>query len=143
MIDPFGTILGLLRANTAVAAIASTRVTSEAPTTLPGVQLVDLATSRRPFGPSSGNLGLQSWTGVARCYAADTPTGAIDARRLAGAVSDALHGRGWYRDSSNRYMLRAYAPEIDGMDRDPDTRWPFYTVRIEAYLAAEAVPLPT
>lgn len=139
MIDPFGLVLSLIRGDSGVQAIASTRVSSEAPTTLPAVQLVDLATSRRPFGPTSGNLGLQAWTGVAKCYGADNPTGAITARQLAGAVSDALHGRGVSKDATNRMLLRAYAPDIDGMDRDPDTRWPFYSVRVEAYLAAEAV----
>lgn len=142
MIDPFGLILATIRSDTAVQAIASTRVSSEAPSTLPAVWLKDGPTTRRPFGPTSGNLGLQSWTGFAECYAADTPTGAITARQLAAAVSDLMNGHGWIRDGSNRYMLRSYAFDIEGLERDPDTRWPFYTVRIEAYLAAEAVPLP-
>lgn len=142
MIDPFGLILATIRGNAGVQAIASTRVSSEAPSTLPAVWLKDGPTSRRPFGPTSGNLGLQWWSGFAECYAADTPTGAITARSLAGAVSDALHGHGWIRDATSRYMLRSYAPDIEAIERDPDTRWPFYTVRIEAYLAAEAVPLP-
>jgi len=138
MVDPFGLILGVIRADAAVVAIASTRVSSEVSDTLPCVVLTDSATTRHPFGPGSSGLGLQAWTGFAKCYGADDPTGAIAARNLAGAVSDSLHGRGVTRDGS-RLMLRAYAPDIDGIDRDPDTRWPLYTVRIEAYLAAEAV----
>ena len=137
MIDPFGLILATIRADSGVGAIASARVSSEAPSTLPAVWVKDTVTTRRPFG--NADLGLQAWTGVAECYGADNPTGAITARQLAGAVSDALHGKRGLRDSNDRFVFRAYAPEIDGMERDPDTRWPFYTVRIEAYLAAEAV----
>lgn len=139
MIDPFGIILATIRGDSGVQAIASTRVSSEAPSTLPAVQLKDGPSTRRPFGATSGNLGLQAWTGFAECYAADNPTGAITARQLAGAVSDALHGLRGVRDASDRFIFRAYAPDIEAMERDPDTRWPFYTVRIEAYLAAEAV----
>lgn len=136
--DPFGTVLAILRADAAVAAIAGTRVGSEAATP-PSVVLVDEATSRRPFGPTSGRLGMQLWLGVARCYGSASPAGAISARALAGAVSDALHGLGPTTGTSSRWMARAYAPEIDGMERDPDTDWPHYDVRIEAYFAAEAV----
>lgn len=137
MIDPFGLILATIRGDSGVQAVASTRVSSEAPTTLPAVWLKDGPTTRRPFGLA--DLGLQGWSGFAECYGADDPTGAITARQLAGAVSDALHGRRGIRDSSNRFIFRAYAPEIDAMERDPDTRWPFYTVRLEAYLGAEAI----
>jgi len=121
-----------------VVAIAGTKIGSEVATP-PCVVLVDEATTRRPFGPTSGNLGMQLWQGFARCYGADTPAGAIAARSLAGAVSDALHGHGVHRGTSSRYMVRAYAPEIDGMVRDPDTKWPEYDVRLECYFATEAV----
>jgi hypothetical protein len=137
MVDPFGAVLTLIRSDTAVAAIASTRVRNavkdgDLP---PLVVLVDNATSRRPFGPGSGRIGMQLWVGFARCYGPDTDTGAITARQLAGAVSDALHG---LRPTTvgSRYIARAYSPDIDGMDRDPETHWPYYTVRIEAYAAA-------
>lgn len=131
--DPFGAVVTLLRADTAVAAIAGTRVSSEVGA-LPCVQIIDNATSRRPFGPGSGTLGMQYWQGFARCYAADTPTGAIQARQLAAAVSDAMHGI--KARVSSRYIARAWAADIDGMQRDPDTSYPFYDVRLEVYAAA-------
>ena len=137
MVDPFGVLLAILRADPGVAAIAGTRVGSEA-TSPPCVVLVDLATTRRPFGPGSGGIGLQRWVGAARCYGPDSPTGAITARQLAGAVSDALHDHRPYRGTSSRLMHRGYAAEIDGMDRDPDVKWPMYAVAIDAVLAAEA-----
>ena len=136
MLDPFGSVLAILRADAGVVAIAGTKIGAEAAAP-PCVVLVDSATTRRPFGPTSGNLGMQLWAGFARCYGADTPAGAISARALAGAVSDALHGHGPYTGTASRYMVRAYASEIDGMVRDPDTHWPEYVVRIEAHFAAE------
>jgi hypothetical protein len=139
MTDPFGVILAILRADAGVAAIASTRIGAEPADTLPCVVIGDLATTRRPFGSRSGNLGLQLWMGFARCYGADSPTGAINARALAGAVSDALHGHGATRGSSSRWMLRSYAADLDGLVRDPDTHWPYYDVRIDGYFAAGAV----
>lgn len=132
MIDPYGVILAALRADTDVAAIAGTRIGAEMGT-LPCVVLVDLASTRM------GRWG-QYWTGVARCYAQDTPIGAITARQLAGAVSDALDDHDAYRAGTApaRLMLKSYAPTIDGMTRDPDTHYPQYDVVINATLAAEA-----
>ena len=135
MIDPYGVVLAALRADSAVAAIAGTRIGAEVGT-LPCVVLVDLASTR------IGRWG-QYWTGVARCYAEDTPTGAITARQLAGAVSDALDDHDAYRGTSLRMMLKAWSPTIDGLDRDPDTRWPLYTVTINGYFAAQTVPALT
>lgn len=135
MIDPFGAVVTLLKADTAVTALVSTRVSSEIATPLPCVQIIDNAAARRPFGPGSGRMGMQFWQGIARCWAADSPTGAIAARQLAGAVSDALHN---HRPTTvgTRYIARAYAPDIDGITRDPETRRPFYDVRLEVYAAA-------
>jgi hypothetical protein len=132
-------VLAALKADAAVLAIvgSATRVSSEF-TTAPCVVLSDLATSRRPFGPGSGRLGLQLWMGVARCYGVDSPTGAISARELAGTVSDALHGRGPTLGTSARYMARSYAAEVAGMARDPDTRQPHYDVSVQAYAATGA-----
>jgi hypothetical protein len=139
MTDPYGVVLAAIKADTAVAAIASTRVSSEMSSSTPCVVLVDLASTRRPFGPQSGGLGLQAWTGVARCYGPDTPTGAITARQLAGAVSDALADKGRVNGTSGRVLVRTYAPELAGLDRDPDTRLPHYDVSITTYALREAV----
>ena len=139
MIDPFGVVLAIVKADTAVQAIASTRVSSEVSDTLPCVVIADLSANRRAFGQGSGRLGMQWWVGVAKCYGDDSPTGAITARNLAGAVSDALHNHGPYSGTNSRYMARAYAPEVDGMTRDPDTHWPQYDVAIEGYFAAGVV----
>ena len=135
-IDPFGLILGILRADTGVTAIASTRISSE-PAVPPVIRLLDIDWSPSPFG--SARLGLQSWRGVARCVGADNPTGAITARQLAGAVVDALHDRGMTKDASDRLLLRSYTPNVDGMVRDPDTKQPYYDVPIEATVAREAI----
>jgi hypothetical protein len=132
--DPFGMVVSLLRASTPVTAIVSTRVSSEV-MGMPCVQVIDTVSTTRPFGPGSGRMGMQLWMGVARCWADNTPTGAIQARQLAGAVADTLHN---LRPTTlgDRYIAKAYTPDIDGISRDPDTRRPFYDVRIEAYAAA-------
>ena len=131
--DPFGAVLTIIKADPAVAAI-TTRVSSEVQA-MPCVQLIDDSTTRRPFGVGSGRMGMQLWLGYARCWADDSPTGAIAARQLAGAVSDSLHN---HRPTTvgTRYLARAYASDIDGITRDPDTRRPFYDVRLEVYAAA-------
>ena len=144
MIDPFGVILARLRADTAVLAIvgSAAKVSSEF-TSAPCVVLTDLASTRRPFGPGSGRLGMLGWTGVAKCYGSDTPTGAIQARQLGGEVSDALHDLGRYDGTSGRVVARTYAPEVAGLLREPPppagTHLPRYDVSITAYVIAEAV----
>ena len=134
--DPFGAVLTIIKADPAVAAI-TTRVSSEVQAS-PCVQLIVLTETRRPFGPGSGRMRMNLLMGVARCWADDSPTGAITARQLAGAVSDSLHN---HRPTTvgTRYIARAYAPDIEGVTRDPDTRRPFADVSLEVYAAAEAV----
>ncbi len=132
-------ILATLKADTGVTAIAAAANISSEFTSVPCVQLVDTATSMRPFGPGSGRLGLQRWIGVAKCYAGDSPTGAITARNLAGAVIDALDLLGPKYGTSDRYTAQIQASDMDGMERDPDTRYPHYDVVIEAVAATEAV----
>jgi hypothetical protein len=136
--DPFGAVVTLLKADTAVAALVGTRVSSEIGELMPCVEVIDSAATKRPFGPGSGRMGMQLWLGRARCWAADSPTGAITARQLAGAVSDAIHNQ---RPTTvgTAYIARAYAPDIDGLDRDPATRRPYYDVPISVYAAADAV----
>jgi hypothetical protein len=139
VIDPFGVLLALLRADPDVLAIVPASRISSVPTSPPCVVLGGGGRTRRPFGPTSGNLGLQLWLGWARCYGPDDTTGTVTVGALAGAVSDALHGHGPYIGSGNRYMVRSYTPDIDEIERDPDTHWPSQDVRIEAHFAAEAV----
>lgn len=136
MNDAFGTLLVLIRDDAAVAAIVAGRVSAvaEAP---PSVRLQAMPTTREPFGPGSGRLGLQLARFIAQCYGTNDPTGQILARQLAGAVSDAVHLRGPIAGSA--YVARAYAAEIGEALRDPDTLQPYHTVRIEAYAAAQAV----
>jgi hypothetical protein len=132
--DPYGTVLVLLRDSSAVSAIvgsgsaAKVSNRAEAP---PSVQIIDQVTTRRPTGLGSGSLGLQLWQAIARCFGPDAVGGDVTARQLAGAVSDELHGRKAVRGST--FLVRAYAPEIDGIFRDPDTKWPYYDVRLEIY----------
>lgn len=140
MKDPYGALVALLRGDSAVTAIAGARVSSEAQAG-PCVQLIDTVSTVRPFGPGSGRMGMQRWMGVARCWGTSSPTdvtGAITARQLAGAVVDALHN---HRPTTvgDRFVARVYAPDIDGVVRDPETRRPWYDVRIEAIAAAYAV----
>lgn len=133
MIDIFGAVLTVIKSDPDVAAITP-RVSSEIQA-LPCVQIIDNATSRTPFGPGSGRVGLQFWQGIGRCWAEDSPTGAITARQLAGAVSDAVHNL-TPATVSGRVIHRAYAPTIDGVTRDPQTRRPFYDVFLEFYATA-------
>jgi hypothetical protein len=53
-------------------------------------------------------------------------------RQLAGAVADTLHN---LRPTTlgDRYIAKAYTPDIDGINYDPDSHRPFYDVRIEAH----------
>jgi hypothetical protein len=140
MVDPLGAAITLLRSDAAVAAIAGVKVrgevlTGEAP---PLVVIVENATTRRPFGPGSGRIGMALSTLVARCYGPDATGGAITARQLAGAVSDAFHGLP-PTTVGTKYLARGYAPEIGGLERDPITKWPFHPVTVDIYHATEAV----
>lgn len=137
MRDPFGAVVTLLRADAAIAAIAGTRVSSEVQAT-PCIQVIDNSSTVRPYGPGSGRVNLQLWRGIARCWSADSPSGAIQARQLAGAVIDAMHNLPPVKVGTT-YIGRAYAPEMDGITRDPDTRRPFYDVLLEVYAGAQAV----
>jgi hypothetical protein len=138
MIDPFGALVTLLRADATVASIVSNKVRGEASGDPPMVVIVEGGTTRRPFGPGSGRIGMQLVTYLLRCYGPDSPTGAITARMLAGAVSDVLHGLPPTKVGT-KYLARAYAPEISGAERDPVTRWPYHVVTVDLYAAAEAV----
>lgn len=134
-----GALITLLRADSAVAAIAGTKVRGEvlAGTEPPMVVVTDDGATRRPFGPGSGRLGMQLVTYLLRCYGPDSPTGAITARQLAGAVSDVLHGLP-PTTVGTKYLAAGYAPDISGLLRDPDTRWPYHVVTVDIYAATEA-----
>lgn len=140
MKDPMGWLITTLRADTAVAALVSSKVRGEVldGETPPLVVVTENATTRRPFGPGSGWIKMQLATYVAKCYGPDATTGAITARQLAGAVSDAVHNHSPSKVGTT-YVARAYASELEGLQRDPDTRWPHVDVRIDLYAAAEAV----
>lgn len=137
MDDPYGALLTLIRDDTAVSAIVGQKVASQvnAGETPPLVVLVEDAATRRPFGAGTGRAGLQGVIYFARCYGSANQTGAIQARQLAGAVSDAVHNHP-PATVGTKYLARVYAPELDGPQQDPDTRWPHVDVRIELYAAA-------
>ena len=132
--SPFGTVLVTIRDDPAVAAIVGDKVSArrEEP---PSVRLRSMARTRLPFGPGSGRVGMQLWTAIAQCYGTLDEAGEILAEQLAGLVSDALHGK---KIIGSAYIARAWTPEIGEILRDPDTDWPYHTVRIEAYAAAQA-----
>lgn len=134
MKSPYGTILVTIRDDAAVAAIVGDKVSSVAEEP-PSVRLLSGPRTRRPFGPGSGRVGMQLWFGLAQCYGTPDPAGAILAEQLAGLVSDALHGR---KIHGAAYVARCWASEIGELLRDPKTDWPYHTVRIEAYAAAQA-----
>ena len=142
MKDPFGTLLVAIRDDAAVAAIvgsgSAARVSADAEEP-PSVRLAAGPTSRVPFGTGSGRVGMQGFTLLAFCYGPLGPTGPIVARQLAGAVSDVLHGLGPVHGST--YLARVWAPDIGDLLIDPDTKWPYHTVRAIAYAAAQAVTL--
>lgn len=137
MKDPFGSVLVVIRDAAAVSAIvgsaANAKVSNraEAP---PSVQLIDQVSTRRPTGIGSSRLGLQLWQGIARCFGPDAIGGDVTARQLAGAVSDAVHGR--HAVAGSTFLVRAYAPDLDGVFRDPVTKWPYYDVRLEVFAEA-------
>lgn len=141
MKDQFAAILALLRADPAVTALVGARISAEVQAG-PCVQVIDEVSTAWPFGVGSGRMGMQRWMGVCRCWGTSpTPTdatGAVTARQLAGAVLAALHN---HRPTTvgDRYVARVYAPDITGVVRDPDTRRPWYDVRVEAIAAAQAV----
>lgn len=135
MKDPYGTVVSLLRDSATVSAIVGSgenaKVSNRAEGPPPCVQIVDSVSTRRPTGIGSGGLGLQLWQGIARCFGPDQVGGDVTASSLARAVSDELHGRHAVRGTT--FLVRAYAPEIDGVFRDPVTNWPHYDVRLEIY----------
>lgn len=133
MKSPFGTILITIRDDAAVSAIVGTKVSAVAEDP-PSVRLRSGPRTRLPFGPGSGRIGMQLWTGIAQCYGTLGPTGEIQAEQLAGLVSDSLHGK---KIHGSAYIARVWTPEIGEILRDPDTDWPYHTVRIEAYAAAQ------
>lgn len=132
MTTAYGAVVSILQADSAVAAIVGARVGPNTVST-PCVQLVDNAETRRPYGPGSASVGMSYWQGFAKCFAPDTPAGKAQARALAGAVSNALHGI--KATVGTCYIARAWASDIEGLDRDPDKKWPLYTVRIELHAA--------
>lgn len=148
MKDGFGAILTLIRGIGPVAMLVEVdRIGSTVPADPDGlrkafIQLRDMPASRRPFGPGSGRLGVHLWRGIAQCYGPTRSsvtgdpiaTGPITARQVAGALSDGLHNRGPITVDST-FVSRVYAPEISEQQTDPHTGWPFYTVRLEAYIA--------
>lgn len=137
MKDPFGAVLILVRDDPAVSAIVAKRVSSlfSKP---PCVVLTDLTDTPNAFGPGSGRAGLQRWYGVAKCYGTPDATGGIGARQLAGAVVDALHNHRPVTVAET-YLAQIFTPEIGGQLIDPDTKHPYYPVRIEAVAGAQAV----
>ena len=137
MEDAKGALITLLRSSTAVTAIVAGRVGAydAAP---PSVRIRAMPASRRPFGPGSGRLGMQLFRAVAQCYGDDSPTGQVLARQLAGVVSDFLHNRGPATVGST-FIARMYASEISEALRDPDSKRPCHTVRVELYAADQPV----
>lgn len=135
--DPFGAVLVLIRDDPEVAAIAGDRVGANADTA-PYVRIRAMPRSMRPFGPNSGNLGLQLAQFIAQCYGrAHNPNGPIESSQLAGAVVAALDRRQHVRAST--YLLRINTPDIGETLTDPDTDEPYHTVRIDAYAATQVV----
>jgi len=138
MNDPFGTILLAIRNDATVAGIVgdtSAKVTSKAAQP-PSVRLRNQGTSRTPFGPNSNRVGVHLFRAIAQCYGLeDDPNGELIASQLARAVADAIHGIGAVRGTGTNLILRAWTPDINEIVRDPDTDWPYHTVRIEAYAA--------
>ena len=135
MKDPLGTILVVIRDDATVSSLVGAKVSTVAEDP-PAVRLRALARSMQPFGPTSSRLGLQLWRGVAQCYGPDTAAGERLASQLGGAVVDALNHR---RIDGSTFIARTYTPEIGEVTRDPDSSWPYTTVRIEAYAATQDV----
>lgn len=137
-VDPFGVVLAVLKADPGVTAIApAARVSSEF-TSAPCVVLSDLTDTLSVFGPNSTRLGLQRWLGVAKAYGTDSPSGAIAARQLGSAVRAALHGKRYFRGTNNRYIVDISAPDMAGLERDPQTHHPHYDVTVDALGSREA-----
>lgn len=136
MNDPFGTVLLAIRADDIVASIVgdtSLKVTSRAAQP-PSVRLRNQGTSLTPFGTNSNTVGVQLATYIAQCYGLDDdPNGEMVASQLARAVSDVMHGLGARRGSGSNLIIRSWTPDISEVLRDPDTDWPYHTVRIEAF----------
>jgi len=144
MKDPMGTLVDILRSDPALTAIVAVDHIGTRQTPPPAVRIRDIGMSTRPFGRGSGRLGLVLGLYAIQCYgpAVDAmgkpiDTGPITARQIAGAVVDRLDLLGPHAGSS--YFLRVHTPEIGPALVDPDTRWPYHTVRAEVYAAAEAI----
>jgi hypothetical protein len=138
--DTFGAIVTLLKADPAVAAIVGTKVSISAQGP-PSVQLIENSGTVRPWGVGSDRAGIQRAVYLARCFGLATDveaTGAQQAKQLAGAVIDALNNK-TPRKVGTAFLNRVYAPDWEGTQRDPDTRWPYIDVRIEALAGQQPV----
>jgi hypothetical protein len=141
--DVYGALVTLLKADTAIAAIVgdvNTKIGARI-TGPPAVKVIHNATTFRPFGAGSGWLRMQRAIYFARCFGVVTdadPTGSILAYQLAGAVVDALHNK-VPRTVGTAFLCRAYAPDISGVEKDPDKLWPYNDVRVEIIADQQAV----
>lgn len=137
MVDPLGRILTEIRDDAAVAAL-TTRIRGGEPA--PGdalgpgkwqrfVVLVRLGGSRARLAP------VQGVTISARCYGLTHQ----DAAALAGAVADAVHGRGRRVTPSGAVIFGTYATDTGGTTADPDTGQPYESVVIEVGALTEAL----
>lgn len=140
MKDPFGTVLVLVRDAAAVQAIVGSKV-SDVAESPPSVR-IDMGDTLRAVQPGSERAGMQQVPFNLFCYGLpNDPAGPILARQLAGVVSDTLHGLGPVRGTNDVFIHRIWAPAIGPLLVDPDTKWPYHTVRAIAYAAAQAVTL--
>ncbi len=142
MVSIVGKVIVDLREDAAVAAIAGNRVYGRTPPEGDPAYEAPYVLVRR-LGPIRRFPRAAYYTGrlLIDCVGrADVPTGVAEATTLYGAVSDALHAKG-YRQSAGGVALFSSYEELGGQAiEDPDTREPVErSIYIYSAPTAEAV----
>ena len=138
LVDPLGKLLTEIRDDPGVAAI-TTRIRGGQPAAgdalgpgayVPFVVVSRLGRSRLKHCPT------QEVRLVAKCYAATDQA----AEALAGAVSDAVHGRGRRITSAGASIFDSFDDGGEGATKDPDTGQPMATILISVGSLTSLLP---
>lgn len=138
MIDPTGTVIGLLRDDLAVTAIVGVRVRGGEPAEkdVPPMVIVSrVAASRDPGGGDNRRLGLQEVFLQVKCYG----TTRAQAAQLYGACSDVLHLHAPLIDLAGRTLFTIMDDVGSSSGVDPGTWWPWEDTTMRVIAAAEAL----
>lgn len=138
MIDPTGAVINILKADSAVVAIAGAKVRGgelakgDRP---PAVIVARITSNRNPGGGGNRRIGLQEVMLQVKCLGATR----LQAAQLYGACSDALHLLAPFEDVSGRAIFTVADDVGTSSGIDPGTSWPYEDGTIRVVAAAGAL----